>query len=289
MKNVINYFYGIIVNEHKKRANSFIFSIDMTEFEFIEYYGNLNVLINIYSILKNYGRQVYQIVVNKNNSFITYYENKPYILIKKINYNMEKFNLDHIVQYDCNIFIKEKLNWKTLWKEKIDYYEIQLDGTGLKYPLLKETFGYYLGLSEIAIGLLNYVDAENINSCIAHKRLEKASDLYNPLNIIIDNKIRDIAEFIKIKYFADELIFDEIINFLNKNFFTSDEMILFMSRLLYPSYYFDVYEKFYDGIDAQKELKNIIKKNTSYEVFLKKIYMHIKYIYNIPQIEFLEN
>ena len=38
-----------------------------------------------------------------------------------------------------------------------DYYEMQLEEVGIKYPILKQSFNYYLGLSEIAINLLNYL------------------------------------------------------------------------------------------------------------------------------------
>lgn len=288
MKNVINYYYGMIVKEFKKRENSFIFYINGNEFELVQYYGDINRLLNLYSILKSYRRVSDEIIFNKNNDVITYYENIPYILLKKINYDREKINLKDIVNYDCTIHIKEELNWKKLWKEKLDYYEVQLEETGLKYPLLKQSFNYYLALSEIAINLLNYVKYENINYCVAHKRLEKTQDLFNPLNIIIDSKTRDIAEYIKIKFFNDEITIEEVINFIKEYSFSKDEMILLLSRLIYPSYYFDVYEKVYRQEEPEKELDKIIKKNAGYEAFLKKLYNYVKFLYIVPQIEFLE-
>lgn len=288
MKNVINYYYNIVVNEFKKRENNFMFFVGKDEFEFVQFYYDTNNLLNLYSILKLYRRTMDEIIYNKEKQVITIYDNKPYILLKKYNYVRNELSLEDIIKYDCVVHVKGNLNWKQLWKDKLDYYQIQLEETGIKYPILKESFSYYLGLSEIAISILNYVNYDNINYYISHKRLEKTNDLFNPLNVIIDNKTRDIAEYIKVKYFNDDITSSEIIDFLKKNLFLKDEIYLLLSRLIYPSYYFDIYEKIYNGNDLEKDFKKIIKKNASYEAFLKDIYNYFKIIYNIVQIEFLE-
>ena len=289
MKNLINYFYGIQITEYKKRDNSFYFIDDKNEFEFVEFYSDINNLLNLLSFLKQSNMEVDEIILNNQNSFFTHYENKTYILLKKNNNNRGDINLEAIQNYDINTYIKGKINWKDLWKEKIDYYEFQLEETGINYPLLKETFSYYVGLSEIAINLLNYIDLNNVELYISHKRLENVYDLFNPLNIILDSKSRDIAEYIK-KIFYDKKISESFISEkIGKHFFTNNEAILFMSRLIYPSYYFDMYEKIYDKKDTEENLKKVTKKNTEYEVFLKKIYIFLKRKYDIPQIEFLEN
>jgi len=287
MKNLINYYYNIIVNEFKKRENSFVFYIDDYEFEFTKYYGDVNKLLYIYSIVKSYTKEIYEIVFNNKNEVITYYENIPYILLKK-NIKREMINLNDIVNYDTTLHVEKTLNWKKLWVQKLDYYEMQIEEIGIKYPLLKQSFNYFLGLSEIAINLLNYVDYNEINNYISHRRLEKADDLFNPLNIIIDNKTRDIAEYIKKNFFYNEINEEKIIEFISTQNFSNQEIILFISRLLYPSYYFDLYEEIYNNKDIESEIKKIIKKNDEYEDFLKKIYTHVKFLYNIIQIEFLE-
>lgn len=288
MKNLINYFYGIQINEYKKKDNSFYFLNNNNEFEFVEFYGDLNNIINLFSYLKQYNREVDEIILNNKNSFITNYQNKSYMLLRKINNNRLNIDFDDIRYYDVNTYINGKINWKNLWKEKIDYYEFQLNETGINYSLLKETFSYYVGLSEVAINLLNYVDLNSVNMYISHKRLDNKSDLFNPLNIILDSKSRDMAEYIKKIFFEDKISKVDIRATLDEVFFTNNEAILFLSRLLYPSYYFDMYEKLYNKKDSVESLKKLTKKNTEYEVFLKKIYINLKQRYDIPQIEFLE-
>lgn len=288
MKNVINYYYGIIVNEFKKTQSSFIFEMNNSKYEFIEYYGDVNKLISIYSTLKFYRKEVTEIIINKQNSIITYYENKPYILLKKTNFSNNEIELSDIVNYDSNVYVKEELNWKKLWIGKLDYYEMQLDEFGIKYPILKESFNYYLGLSEIAINLLNYVDMKNLNYYISHKRIETKEDLFNPLNIIIDSRARDIGEYIKTKYFYDKFETGQLEEFIVNSRFSKDEILLLLARLIYPSYYFDIYEKVFINNEAEKELNKIIKKNADYEAFLKDVYNSVRQFYSIPQIEFLE-
>lgn len=288
MKNVINYYYGIIVNEFKKTQSSFVFKMNNSEYEFIEYYGDVNKLINIYSTLKFYRKEVTEIITNKQNGVITYYENKPYILLKKSNFRNEEIELSDIVNYDSNVHVKEELNWKKLWIGKLDYYEMQLDEIGIKYPILRKSFNYYLGLSEIAINLLNYVNPKNVNYYISHKRLETKEDLFNPLNIIIDSRARDIGEYIKIKYFYDKIDINQLEEFIISSRFSKDEILLLLARLIYPSYYFDIYEKVFINNESEKELNKVIKKNTDYEAFLKDVYNRIGQFYVIPQIEFLE-
>ena len=288
MKNLINYYYDIEVKEFKKRENSFIFFIDNYEYEFIECYENINLLLNICTILKSYGKKVDELIINIKNEYLTFYEGKPHILLKKNKYFNRKVILDDIIDFNCSIYIKDKPSWKLLWQQKIDYYELQIEENKLKFPVLNQSFSYYAGLSEIAISLLNYVDYENVKYCISHKRLDNLENLHNPLNIIVDNRTRDIAEYIKMKYFDETLNINEIINFIDSRVLNKDEIILLLSRLMYPSYYFDIYDEIYKNQEEKKELNKIIKKNADYEAFLKSIYHHIKKTYKIPQIEFLE-
>ena len=82
MKNLINYFYGIQITEYKKRNNSFYFIDNKNEFEFVEFYGDINNLLNLFSFLKQSNMEVDEIILNNQNSFLTHYENKTYILLK---------------------------------------------------------------------------------------------------------------------------------------------------------------------------------------------------------------
>lgn len=292
MKNLINYYYGLIINNFKKVNESFIFEINDKRYEFIPFYGDINILYKNYSIIINNNKYCHEIVFNKDKQLLTFYNNKPYILLIKKIYIDKRVDLNEIINYDVPVYEINTLNWKKLWKDKIDYYEYQMSQLSVKYKKLKESFNYYVGLSETAISLLNYIDTKNIKYYICHKRInqnEKLDDFFSPTNFVIDSRLRDIAEYIKINYLNETISDNEIFNFLDDFCFNYTESLLFLARLLYPSYYFDIYDQVIQDKISEEKIEFYIKKNTIYEAFLKKIYDYIKNKYRIPEIEWLEN
>ena len=292
MKNFIKYYYDLDMENYTEINNNINFVIDGAQYELTKYSGNINHLIYIYSILITYNVYCHEIILNKYDSIITKYNNDDYVLIKKHINDTGYVTLNTIYNYDVFIHSDKKLNWKALWEEKLDYYEYQISELGLKYNKLRESFGYYLGLCECAISLLNYANINNIRINISHKRInykEEMVDFTNPLNITIDNITRDIASCIKSNAIYGNINIDYFIKYIDKINLTSDEYILFMARLLYPSYYFDVYDKIIQGIIPEETIETIIKKSDSFELLLKKLYTYIKKKSNIPVINWLQN
>lgn len=292
MKNLINYYYNLSVTEFRKIDDSFNFSVENTKYSFVLYEGDVNFLYKIYMILKNNNIYCHELIVNNRNSLVTFYDGKNYILLKKMPCLTKFVTLDDILNYNVLIYKMHEFNWKELWKDKIDYYEYQISQIGLKYKLLKDSLSYYIGLSETAINMLNYINKEKINnySYICHKRInyrEELDTFLDPTNIIIDNRVRDISEYFKINYINENIKIDEIFNYLNDMNFTYDESILFLSRLIYPSYYFDLYDKIIQEKIREEKVMFYIKKNSYYEDFLKKIYNYLRLRYKIPEIEWL--
>ena len=291
MKNLINYYYDLVIKNFKKKRDKFIFNIDNKNYEFIPFYGDVNKFYNIYLILVKNNKYCHEIIFNKNKDILTFYEGKPYILLKKNICINNRLNIEEILNYDIPVYVEKNIEWKKLWEEKIDYYEYQMSKLSGKYNILKSSFDYYIGLSETAINLLNYVDMKSVKKFISHRRIvenEKLDEFFNPLNIIIDSRTRDIAEYIKINFFNNDITKEEIFIYLENFNFNLSEILLFLARLLYPSYYFDIYDEIIQERLNEDSIKKYIKKNTSYEIFLKKIYKYIKLRYKIPEIEWLE-
>ena len=171
MKNLINYYYGMNVNELKKTNERFVFTVDNKNYEFIPFYGNINSFYKNYLVLINSNKYCHEIIFNKDKNILTFYNNSPYILLRK-NLCIDKIvDWDEIVNYDIQVYGTYTFNWKNLWINKIDYYEYQMSQLGIKYRILKSSFDYYSGLSETAISLLNYVEKKDINYYICHKRI----------------------------------------------------------------------------------------------------------------------
>ena len=121
-------------------------------------------------------------------------------------------------------------DWYTLWTNKNDYFEYQMSQVGKKYPNLKESFSYCIGISENAIQLFNSVSKEKLSLNLSHKRIKSnytTYELYNPLNFVIDYRIRDVSEYFKDLFFNDKLDINDIYNYLYYNNLSYDESVLF--------------------------------------------------------------
>lgn len=292
MKNLINYFYSLIIDDYKKSNNSFIFNIQGKEYEFIPFFGDSNFLYKIYMIVNRNNYYCHEIILNKEKQIITFYNNVPYILLRK-NINIgSKIDLKEILNYNIPFYEEYEFNWKKLWTSKIDYYEYQMSQIAIKYKKLKNSFNYYIGLSETAISLLDYIEMKDIKYYVCHKRIEKKQNLdsfFNPVNFVIDSKIRDIAEYIKSIYFYCEIDENAILNYLERLNLNYTDSLLLLARLLYPSYYFDMYDEIVQDKINEDKIELYIKKNASFEAFIKKVYLFIKSIHRISKIDWLEN
>lgn len=299
MKNIINYYYNLYPDEIIKKNNNYYFF-----YENIKYYitllerpiEDLNDIININNKLLNINKCGYIIMKNKNNNYYIEYENKNYIVMKIITIEDDKIKLLNLVNFDGLIKTnnKSKLlrnNWGKLWSDKVDYFEYQMSVMKTN-ELIENSFNYYVGMAENAISYYeNTMIEENVvikEYTIAHKRINYPitnSKIYNPLTFIFDYEVRDISEYIKTSFFNNCLDYEEIETFIIERNYSPFYLRLLYARLLYPSYYFDVYENI-QNIN-EKELKKILKLAKDYEDFLFDIYMTIKKISPIPEVSWI--
>ena len=61
------------------------------------------------------------------------------------------------------------------------------------------------------------------------------------------------------------------------------------ARLLYPSYYFDIYEDVMNNDRNEEDLVSIVSKCNSYELFLKEAYLEISKYAPIEKVDWLIN
>lgn len=279
MKNALNYYYNLnIDNIHQKNKN-YYFKVNNLQYMLLECVNEeINDIysLNVY-LIRNYP--FYKIILNKDNKVITIINETNYILLE-INNNIKELNLNEIIKINnISIVNFNKLrrdNWYTLWTNKIDYFEYQINQIGKKYPIIRESFNYYIGLAETAISLIKSINNEGMYLSLSHKRINNAFDLYNPLNLIIDVRIRDICEYFKFCFFENKNVFRELELFLNYNKLSYNESVYFLARMLFPTYYFDLYEKIIANEVKEEEIKKIISKVDKYEKLLKYIYLNFK-------------
>lgn len=299
MKNWISYFYGINIDDIHQVKNRYKFKYNNSNYVLekisVENEENLTDKVNeVYRfslyLLFN-GFICNEIIINVNNEVITYIENQAFVLMKTFNNFESVITFDDlnnsIVRIDNIEIVKKQNDWKKLWSNKIDYFEYQISELGLKFPLIRESFSYFVGLTENGISLLNFV--KNNDLYLTHKRINTHStyyDLYNPFNMILDTKVRDICDYFKDIFINDKEM--HIRDYIEKNQLTENEKKLFFIRIIYPSFYFDIYEEIMAGSEESK-INKLLYKIDKYELLLRELMNYInqeKMI--IPNVEWLK-
>ena len=113
--------------------------------------------------------------------------------------------------------------------------------------------------------------------------------LYNPLNIIIDHKARDVSEYIKKSFFNDNFkIFDELDEYFKYNYFSFYGISLILARVMYPSFYFDLYDQIINGRINESEILKITSRTNEYEEYLRDVFNYFKKFYQIKEINWIE-
>lgn len=297
MKNVINYYYNLNPTDIHQVNKIYKFHISDENYIMYPCYRNIEEIKEIYdfhiSLLRT-GYYCHHIILNINNEITTIINGTHYILLKTFIENRTIKIQDIIffnnIYIDNSKFVKiKRSSWHKLWMEKIDYIEYQISQFGKKYPIIRESSDYYIGIVENCISLLvNINDGQSIMT-ISHNRIGKEYmllELYNPINFIIDHRIRDASEYFKYCILDSDVV-NQIRDYIFSNNLTEYEINLFFIRILYPSYYFDMCEQIIDGKKEEKEMLNIINNVEIYENKIKEIYNYLRNIIKIPEIEWL--
>ena len=284
MKNIISYYYNL--NDIRiiiKKDNYYV--KHHNDYYVFDKVRNHYELLQLYSLTNN-NNIFDKIIVNKDQTIFTIYNGEEYVLIKIVPY--KKMRLLPIVSLEfskVNYLLRN--NWSQIWSKKIDYIEYQYDHIKGKYSIIDESIDYYIGISENAI---QYYELSNslediVPLCFCRRRIIM-NKLYNPTNIVVDYQQRDIAEYIKYMYFNDLMDSKKIVELIKKFRFNKKEEILLYSRLLFPSYYFDIYEKIVNDRENTLELEKIIKRRKGYESVLIDIYANL---HKLKRVDWLGN
>ena len=295
MNNFLKYFYDINVYNIKFIKDYYYFDHNGYTYRLYVINENINIdfLVSLNKRLLN-TTLVSQIISNKDNNYISFYNNVGYILIKIFVNSNKKMTLNEISSFDSMLYINNtNINWGMLWSKKIDYLENLINENGKKYPLIVDSFNYFVGMTENAISYYNNILVpKNYNYFISHKNIsfhDTVEVIYNPLNIIFDYKARDIAEYIKNSFFIDNTnIFNELAVLLNTNYLSLIDVKLIISRILYPSFYFNLYENILINNEDEKILVNIINSLDNYELYLANIINYFKRYFDIDEISWLK-
>ncbi|MGN1296039.1 MAG: hypothetical protein ACI4U5_06480 [Bacilli bacterium] len=291
------YGYDVNVDDGSFVYKDFIFKIERVEKSEEE----LRVINELcHKITQETFSKVSSICVNRNNMFLTPYEDYNVVLI-----SVEKFI---VTLSDLIFFHRKYINFqfqeepislndiKTRWINKTTYIREKIlhsfSMSSPYYDILRKVTFYMLGYADNAIQYLEdlIIDkGEKITYLtIAHKRLRRLTsyDLCNPLNLVYDSPTRDLAELYKFHSLSKE----ELIDSLKYYSFSSKDIAFLLARLLYPTYLFDLLESSYEEKkDIHRHIELIYKNLPLQRNSLLYIYKELKQKYMIRPIYFLEN
>ena len=290
MKNVIYTYYNILLDEINKDSNNYFFYFNHDLYIFYLVLNDINVVELIYNFIKENNIESFEIVLNKDGKLFCDVDNKKYSLLKIKGILKYEIKFDDFKFYPID---KEPYNWGELWSERLDYYEIQLRELGYNYQTVLNSFGMFSGLAENAILYFNmskrmFNDNEVVG--IVHNRMNYPCyliDYNNPLNLVIDYNIRDIAEYIKAYLLSDAYDVNNVLLLLERLNVNNLMFNLLYSRLMYPTFYFDVFDKIIleDGKDS--DIVYVLNVVDKYLDMLNKVYLKFKDKYSMLNVEWL--
>ena len=289
MKEEIIYLYNLDnIEMHYDKNNTFIYN--GIKYIIIKTNRTDEELNEIYNL--TYNNTIYDKLIKTRFNKLTFIHDKnKYVLIKCNHKNINILN--YILNNNNSLNTKNSIlmhnNWYMLISKKIDYIEYQYTHIKEKYPLIDESINYYIGMAESSLSYLKYIEKTNIKAdsiVISHRRLSSMNSFYNPTNLILDSKMRDLSEILKYSFLNNININLEKI--LLENNYSNYQYGKLISRMLYPSFYFDSYEKIINESHNEECLKSIIERSKEYEIYLYKIIEIINRKIKIKKIEWLK-
>ena len=289
MRNVLKYYYNLTFDDIEEHDDYAILRIMEDIYIFKKFIQDEEETKYISSLLIKNQIPVHLMVYNKENSLYTLFEKEKYVLIKLQNIAIEIDNDFIMIPTSANI-----VDVAGLWSKKIDYYMQQIRELGLGKEILINAFNYYIGMAENAISLYNRSMklSGEVGYAISHRRIyyPNYSINYNdPTNMLIDIRIRDIAEYSKSRFFKSDFCVDNLIDMVYKYNLNNKEVNFLYARLFYPTYFFDIFE---DAIISKKDSNDVLKildKRKKYEEFLYAFYIKLKDKFDIFEINWIKN
>ena len=273
--NLIFFLYGIKVDYIRQKDNEYIFFFDNNFYIFKECFETEEKIVFLDSYIV---RSVYfhVFIRNRYSNFLSSFNNRFYVLMKVIIKTNRLLLLDDILK--CNFTLStinnRDLEWVELWKKKVDQVELYINNVNFSIYNLS-IINYYLNLSDLSINYFNeHVNQSIFPISLCHRRVDIDLDLYgyfSAVGVVFDHYMRDVAEFIKNDVYSDKLIDINKYKVLKGN----NDIHLLISRLLFPTYFFDVFD---DYILNNKNFNDFYNHFSNLEFFERNLFLVIDFL-----------
>ncbi len=288
MRQILFYYYNINFEIEYENAYIYILKYNNELFIFKRVEIDFEILKENITILNNYHIRFHNIIINTKNELISTIKNHSYVLLK-VDKTLENNWIDFsILDVDYHT-----IDIGSIWIKKIDYYTKVIGENDNKDIMFNSIFHYYIGMSENAVAIANRLKNNNVSlkRVLEHKRVDYPFNYlkyYDPTEMLLDFRIRDYSEYLKSKILKENInIMNEYQYILSVNY-TNDEINILLARLLYPSYYFDLLDRWLEKeIDVSELLKftDVIEK---YEQFLKELVSKLSERYSLYIIDWIK-
>ena len=292
MENILSLNYDLYIDEIKKINNDYYFLYKKENSVLRRYNRNIEDIEEIYDLNNHlsYYIPTYKIILTKHNTLLVEYQNDYYVLMKIPNIKNRIISYEDVLKFNIEINKEYKFldrtNWALFWSKKIDYIEYQFYQIQNKHKIINEDINYYIGLWENAISYFN--NATIGKKYLSIRRININTDLLqllDPLEFILDSRERLLGDYIKSFILNNNYTEDRLDTILQKTNLTRNGVILLITRILFPSYYFDIYEDIIENNIEESKIQNIKSKNiiTTINLIYKKFSD-----YNIPKINWIK-
>lgn len=265
MIEILEKYYNIKDVYYREHDNGILFTIDGIKYYLVDTFYDEEKIKSVYEFslfLKNNNIRIHEFVFNNKNSLLS----GGYVLFK-VNVLDEEINLNDIILFNrmINEYKSEYISFNKFWEDKIDYLELQLSElSGNK--LINNSFDYFVGIAELLLIFCkdNYIYDENVY--LIHRVFNSLDSLefYNPLNITVGCKYKDIVSYIKT---TDNFeLLERLLNEINSN-----DSIYIFSRMCFPFKYFDAVNDILLSNKEDNVLLEIVEHIDIYEVFLSEM------------------
>ena len=139
MKESLNYYYNLNIEDLNKWENIYTFKLNNLEYYFVPFNRDLKELDDILAVsleLKKRGIFVHEILPNIYNKLITNVYNTNYCLLRPYANFKEELDLPEMINLNTHLVLNPsksnlyRISWAKLWSAKIDYFEYQISELG---------------------------------------------------------------------------------------------------------------------------------------------------------------
>lgn len=291
MRNVINYYYQMNIENIHLTNGIYYFTYQNHSYLFAPVWRDPFFIQAVFDFTKKnlpYHPYYHEIILTKDGLPYLFIDQKNYALLKTKNLIYDAISFYDLkmlpVEVESSFSTLLRFPWISLWMEKCDYLEEVIHHLEKKYYTLLPIFYWFLGLSENAI---QYVNATLLNGkktgldrmVVSHSRIDvkmSVFDFYNPFSIVIDHPARDVSEYLKSLFYHNDYQIEEIEEYLFSLNFSDFGYSLLYGRLLFPTFFFDLCDRFFNDQLDKKELFLLGDRMEEYRNFLKEIYFILR-------------